>query len=75
MTKAYDTKVLVARLKEKGINIAEDAAGEVVKTTFGWAKESAVLSENKVDDMVAPLLIPVETYIMTQIDKIDGEKG
>ena len=73
--KAYDPKELLAKLKDHGLDLAEDAAGKVLDSTFAWLKESAALSENKMDDMVAPLLLPLEGYVKTQIDKIDGEVG
>jgi len=42
---------------------------------MAWLKESAALSANKVDDMLAPMLAPVEAYVLEQVDKIDGEVG
>jgi len=75
MKKAYDLKDLTAKLKDAGLDVAEEAAADVIKCTFQWLRESAKLSPNPVDDMVAPLLTPVEAYVLTQVDKIDGEVG
>jgi len=75
MEKAYQLTDLAEKLKAEGLDVAEDVAGKVLKCTMAWLKESAALSENKMDDMVAPLLVPIENYILTQIDKIDGEVG
>jgi len=73
--KAYDLKVLGAKLKAEGLELAEDGAGKALKCVMSWLKESAALSPNQMDDLVAPLLVPVETYVMGQVDKIDGKVG
>lgn len=73
--KAYDLKVLAEKMKQEGLEVAEDAAGKMVKCVMIWLKDSAVKSENPFDDMIAPFLIPIEKYIMNEIDKIDGKKG
>ena len=73
--KAYDLKDLLAKLKDSGLDLAEDAAGDVLRCVFSWVKESAILSENKMDDMIVPLMLPVEAYIMSLVDKIDGKEG
>ncbi len=72
---AYDPKMLVEKMKNEGLDIAEDAAGKVFMSVMSWMKESAVASENKIDDMIVGLMPPVEAYVMEQIDKIDGEVG
>ena len=73
--KAYDIKDLGEKLKAKGLDIAEDASVLVLGSVIDWLQESAVKSENKVDDIVAPLLGAVKPYILDQIDRLDGEKG
>jgi len=73
--KAYDLKDLGKKLKDEGLELAEDAAAKVVKCTLAWLKESAALSPNKMDDLVAPLLTPLEAYVLEQVDKIDGQPG
>ena len=75
MEKAYDLKDLGSRLKGKGLDLAEDAAGIILDSTIDWLVESAIKSENKIDDIVAPLLVAVKPYIKEQIDKIDGKVG
>jgi len=75
MEKAYDVKDLVSKLKDKGLEIAEDAAGLVLDSVIDWVVESSAKSPNKVDDILAPLLIAVKPYIHEQIDKIDGKEG
>jgi hypothetical protein len=75
MEKAYDLKDLVGKLKDAGLDVAEDAAKGVVKSVLGWATESAKLSANKADDLAVSLLPLVEEYIQAQLDKIDGKAG
>lgn len=73
--KAYDLKELLAGLKARGIDVAEDAARGLVEEVFAWTKASAKVSPNQMDDMLVGLLTPVETYVYAKIDEIDGKKG
>lgn len=79
MTKAYDLKDLGEKLKAKGLPIAEDMlekiAGEVYLAVKTWAKESAPLSETKVDDFVSPFYDQLDAIVLPLIDKIDGKQG
>lgn len=75
MEKAYDTKALVEKLKAKGMDVAEDAAILAVTEVMAWFKESALLSENKYDDLVLGVLPLIETEILKLVDKIDGKEG
>lgn len=79
MTKAYDLKDLGEKLKAKGLPIAEDMlekiAGEVYLAVKQWAKESAPLSETKVDDFVSPFYDQLDAIVLPLIDKIDGKQG
>jgi len=72
---AYELSSLMDRLKGKGLDLAEEAAGIVVKEVFAWVKESAAESENKYDDLLIAALSVAEPAIMEMIDKIDGEVG
>ena len=79
MEKAYDVKDLALKLKDAGVPIAEDAL-EAMGVKFylvfkKWAQESAVLSENKVDDLLAPFYDQVDPIVLPLIDKIDGQQG
>lgn len=74
MTKAYDLKALGEKLKAQGLPVLEDTAEKVYKATKEWAKESAVISENKIDDVVAPFYDHLDPLVLPQIDKIDGVK-
>lgn len=75
MEKAFDPKALVAKLKEGGLDIAEDAAKHVVESVFKWTEESVVLTENKVDDFALVVIPAVRPFVMGQLDKIDGKVG
>ena len=79
MEKAYDIKVLGQYIKEeaekKGLALAEEAletlAGSVYLGLKKWMKESAPLSDTKVDDFIAPFYDHADPYVLPQIDKID----
>lgn len=79
MEKAYDLKDLGKRLADAGLPIAKEAgeaaAGEVYKAVKGWLKDSALLSSNKIDDVVAPFIDQLDAMVLPQIDKIDGQAG
>lgn len=75
MEKPYDLKVLGAKLKAKGLDVAEESLKVVVSETLDWVSESAPVSPNKVDDVVAMAIPFVKPKIMEAIDKIDGEVG
>lgn len=72
---SYDAQKLLDKLKVRGLDLAEDAAIIVVNEVLDWAAESAVTSENKIDDVIGSLIPVLKPVIMEQIDKIDGEKG
>ena len=75
MENAYDLKVLVDRLKENGLDLAEDAAKEIVEVVIQFIIDSAQGSDNKVDDILVGLLLSAKPWVMEQIDKIDNEIG
>jgi hypothetical protein len=75
MEKAYDFKALAAILKSNGLELAEEAAEIVAKSTFEWFEKSAQLSETKYDDLMLAVLPLVKPLVMKQVDKIDGVEG
>lgn len=79
MKKAYDLADLGQRLKDAGLPIAlealESSAAKAYVAMKEWAKESAVISENKIDDFAAPFYDQLDQIMMPAIDKIDGQKG
>ena len=79
MEKAYDLKDLGQKLKDAGLPILEEAleaaAGKAYVALKLWVQESAVLSENKIDDVIAPFLGQLDPIVLPQIDKIDKQVG
>ena len=71
----YDLKKLGKRLVDKSLVKAEEEAEIIVEEVFAWAIEEAQASENKVDDIITVILPAIKPFIMSQIDKIDGEEG
>lgn len=71
--KAYDLKVLVEKLKARGLDIAEDMAMVVIEETSAWVVESAVISENKIDDVAALGMPQLVGLVKKFADKIDGK--
>lgn len=73
--KAYDLKVLIEKLKARGLDLGEEAAKMAIEEICAWVQESAVISENKFDD-VAVLAMPELKKLALQLaDKIDGQEG
>lgn len=79
MEKAYDLKALaqmvIEEAKKEGLTVAEEAAEKLGKAIyFGskrWGKESAVLSDTKIDDFIAPFYDHADSFVQEQIEKID----
>lgn len=79
MGQAYDIKALGEKIVEKakadGLEIAEQAVEKIAKAAyFGlkeWAKESAAISDTKIDDFVMPALDYLDGFMLPQIEKID----
>jgi hypothetical protein len=74
---AVDFKSQVMELaKSKGVNIAEDAAGEVAELALEIVGLIVANSENKYDDMVwAAVEGKAKESLLALVDKIDGEEG
>lgn len=72
---AYEVKALVAKLKAKGLDVAEEAAKVIVEETFAWVGEEAVKSENKIDDLLVAIIPVIKPHVLSAVDKIDGEQG
>lgn len=75
MEKAYDLKNLLERLKDKGLDLAEDAAEIIVNETFDWVEDSAKMSETPYDDMGLVVLPKLKELALEGVDKIDGKEG
>lgn len=75
MEKAYDLKVLIVKLKGRGLDLAEESAKILIEEVLDFIHESAIASENKFDDLVSSLIPLVKPHILASVDKIDGEVG
>lgn len=75
MEKAYDTTDLVAKLKSRGLDLAEEGAKIVLEEVEKWVTESAKLSATPYDDLALIILPQLKTLALSQIDKIDGAVG
>jgi hypothetical protein len=75
MTKAYDFSALALKLKEKGLDVAEDAVKLVVSESFDWISESAKLSATPWDDMALIIMPKIKELALVEADKIDGKLG
>lgn len=73
MEKAYDFKVLVAKLKGKGLDIAEDVAKVAIVEILDWIVESAKVSKNNYDDLFVAVMPMLKAAMLKQADKIDGK--
>lgn len=79
MEKAYSLKDLGQMIKDQaakeGLTIAEEALEKLGKAVYlgskEWAKESAKVSETKIDDFIAPFYDQIDGFVMPQIEKID----
>lgn len=78
MEKAYDVKALGLKLKDAGLPLAEEAleigAIKAYVALKEWIKESAALSENKVDDLAAPFIDQLDQVFVPLIQKLDLNK-
>lgn len=73
MDKAYDLKGLLSELKGNGLEIAEESAKVVITSVFNWLEKSAVLSENKYDDLAVILYPQLKAYALEQAEKINAQ--
>lgn len=75
MKKAYDVKELVNIAKDKGLEIAEDAAFFMLDAVAEWVEESAKISPTPYDNIVVSFLPTLKEEAAKAIDKIDGKEG
>ncbi len=75
MTKAWDITELVAALKLRGLDVAEDMATIILEESLKFVHDSVVLSDTKIDDIALPFLPMVEGPLKQLIDQINGKVG
>lgn len=73
MEKAYDLKNLLKRFEARGLVVVETQLGGMYADLKAWATESAALSSNKVDDVIAPFLSQLDAVVLPLIDKVSDE--
>lgn len=69
---AYDRKVLLQRLEDKGLVHAEEALTDLLEITFQWLQESAAKSKTPYDDMGLVILPPLKSFALGKIDEVDN---
>lgn len=75
----YSLKALGNMIRERaaarGLTLAEEAVETLAiaayEGTKDWGMQSAVLSDNKVDDFIAPFYGQLDGFVIPQIQKID----
>lgn len=70
-----DYSNLIDGLKDKGLDVAEDVAKEVIAIVFDFAEQAIKDSENKIDDLALGALPMIKEFLLDVADKIDGEEG
>jgi hypothetical protein len=75
MQEPYDLQSLVDGLKDRGLDVVEEVAVEVLEECLEWLEESAHLSDTPFDDVVLVVLPKIKEEILKLIDKLDGEVG
>ena len=75
MEKAYDLKELGKRLEKAGFPILKEGLEETARVVYitikDWATESAPLSENTIDDFVAPFYGQLDKVVLNLVDDIN----
>lgn len=75
MQNAYDVQDLLMRLKGDGMDLTEKEVGLFYMHLKDWFKESAAISDNKIDDLIAPFISQLDPIFLPLIDKINGKEG
>lgn len=73
MANAELKKEILDSLKEKGLDVAEEALAEVLEGLFAVVETLIVKSENKFDDMALVVLPKLKELALKALDKLDGE--
>lgn len=75
MDKPWDLKFFVEDLKTDGLHLTEELAKVVIAKSIGFVEQSVLLTPNKVDDIAVPILEGAKPWVMSLLDKIDGQAG
>lgn len=82
MEKAYSLKALgqfiALEAKQDGLELAEESIEKLAKAAYAgiksWAKISAAMSENVIDDVAAKFYDYADPYVLPQIEALDLNK-
>jgi len=66
-------EMMIDELKKAGLDIAEDAAVSAARAVIKMLPKVVAATENKIDDMLIPVLGILEPKLLELLDKIDGE--
>jgi hypothetical protein len=75
MEKPFDFKVLQMKLKDKGMDLAEEAVKIMAEETYSWLEESLMAHPNQLLKIGVPVLAAAKPELFKLIDKIDGKEG
>jgi len=70
-----DFNSLKDKLKDHGLDLAEDATRLLVEDVLDWVAEEVIKTENKYDDMLVAIIPMVKPALLKAVDKIDGEES
>jgi hypothetical protein len=82
MEKPYELKALgqaiVARAKEDGLELAEEAVETLAKAAYlgmkDWAKASAAMTATPIDDLGVKFTDYADGFVIAEIEKLDLNK-
>jgi hypothetical protein len=76
MTREELVKLIIEDAKAEGLEIAEDAAGKVVKLAFKIVDRVVEFTPTQLDNLIwAPIRPMLKGRAMALVDKIDGKEG
>jgi len=70
-----DFNSLKDKLKDHGLDLAEDATRLLVEDVLDWVAEEVIKTENKYDDMLVAIIPMIKPALLKAVDKIDGEES
>lgn len=74
MQSPFDPQDLIERLKGQGLDLTESAAKLLAVSVLDWASDSVVLTPNKYDDFVLAVMPVIRSFVLREIDRIDGKE-
>ena len=76
MTKPFETKDLMDKLKAEGLPVTEVLAEKLAGIVFAWTEESLAIHPNAlVKGIGLPAVAILKPLALGAIDKIDGQPG